>query len=125
VAGRYPLFTDACVNGHLVGALIGRGWDVERAIGVFPAGTSDPVVFAHAAQHGRVFVSNDGPIERLALTWLGEGRHFRMIFWPQRDYELWTVGELAQAFDELAQEDEPFAYPIRRLRPTRSPGLEV
>jgi hypothetical protein len=32
VGGRFPLFTDACVNGHLVGALIQNGWDLVRAI---------------------------------------------------------------------------------------------
>lgn len=41
MAGREALFADACVNGHLVEALILRGWDVMRAIDVFPEGT-DP-----------------------------------------------------------------------------------
>lgn len=114
--GRFPLFTDACVNGYLVEALIQHGWDVVRAIDVYPERTPDPVVFARAAQDGRVFVSNDGPIERLALSWLGEGRSFRMVYWPQEDYRLWTIGELRRAFDALAEEEDPFAYPIRRLK---------
>jgi hypothetical protein len=46
--------TDACVNGHLVDALVQRGWDVIRAIDVYPERTPDPVVFERAAQEGRV-----------------------------------------------------------------------
>lgn len=108
---------DACVNGHLVVALIKQGWDVARAIDLYPERTPDPVVFARAAEESRVFVSNDGPIERLALTWLAEGRPFRMVFWPQEDYRRWSIGELLQAFEDLSREDDPFAYPIRRLKP--------
>jgi hypothetical protein len=117
VAGRFPLLSDACVNGHLVDALIRHGWDLVRAIDLYPERTPDPVVFAGAAQERRVFVSNDGPIERLALSWLGEGRSFRMVFWPQEDYRHWTIGQLLQGFEDLAAEEDPFAYPIRRLKP--------
>jgi hypothetical protein len=76
------------------------------------------VVFARAAQDGRVFVSNDGPIERLALSWLDEGRSFRMVFWPQEDDRRWTIGQLVQGFENLAAEHDPFAYPLRRLKPS-------
>ena len=117
MAGRFPLLTDACVNGHLVDALIQHGWDLVRAIDLYPERTPDPVVFAGAAQERRVFVCNDGPIERLALSWLGEGRSFRMVFWPQEDYRHWTIGQLLQGFGDLAAEEDPFAYPIRRLKP--------
>ena len=118
MAGRFPLFTDACVNGHLVEALIRRGWDLVRAIDLYPERTPDPVVFARAAQEGRVFVSNDGPIEQLALSWLLEGRSFRMVLWPQDDYRRWTIGQLLQGFEDLAAEEHPFAYPLRRLKPS-------
>lgn len=70
MAGRFPLFTDACVNGHLVEALIQHGWDLVRAIDLYAERTPDTVLFERAAQEGRVFVSNDGPIERLARSWL-------------------------------------------------------
>ena len=119
MAGRFPLFTDACVNGHLVEAQIKQGWDVVRAVDLYPERTPDPVLFARAAEQGRVLVSNDGPIERLALTWLEIGRPFRLVFWPQQDYRRWTIGELLQAFEDLAAEDDPFAYPIRRLKPRK------
>jgi len=118
VAGRFPLFTDACVNGNLVDALIRHGWDVVRAIDLYPERTTDPVVFARAAHEGRVFVSNDGPIERLALSWLAEGRYCRIVFWSQEDYRRWTIGQLLQGFEDLAAEDDPFSYPFRRLKPT-------
>lgn len=118
MAGRFPLFADACVNGHLVGALIQHGWDVVRAIDLYPERTPDPVVFARAAHDGRVFVSNDEPILRLALSWLDEGRSFRMVLWAQEDYRRWTIGQLVQGFEDLAAEEDPFAYPIRRLKPS-------
>jgi hypothetical protein len=119
VAGRFPLFTDACVNGHLVAALTQRGWDIVRAIDLYPERTPDLAIFARAAQEDRVFVSNDGPIEQLALSWLAGGRSFRMVFWPQDDYGRWTIGELAQGFEALSAEEDPFVYPLRRLKPLR------
>ena len=74
MAGRFPIFADACFNGILVDALIRTGWDVRRAIDVFPQGTNDPALFEWAAQEKRVFVTNDGPLERMALAWVREGR---------------------------------------------------
>lgn len=56
MAGRFPLFTDACVNGHLVEALVRKEWDVMRAIDVFPERTPDPPIFSRAAQEGRALV---------------------------------------------------------------------
>jgi predicted nuclease of predicted toxin-antitoxin system len=117
VAGRFPLFADACVNGLLVDALIRRGWDVRRAIDAFPEGTQDPQLFESAAVEGRVFVTNDGPLERIGLRWVREGRPFRMIFWRIEDYHLATIGRFVDAFEELAREAEPFLYPIRHLKP--------
>jgi predicted nuclease of predicted toxin-antitoxin system len=118
VAGRFPLFTDACVNGLLVDALVRSGWDVARAIDVFPEGTKDLPLFARAAQEGRVFVTNDGPLERIALQWVREGRPFRMIFWRVEDYRLGTIGNFVAAFEDLAlREGDAFLYPIHYLRP--------
>jgi predicted nuclease of predicted toxin-antitoxin system len=119
VAGREALFTDACVNGHLVDALVLRGWDVMRAIDVYPEKTPDPIVFERAAREGRVFVTNDEGILEAAAEWLEQGRPFRMIFWPQEDYRAWTIGELVGAFEDLAAQDDPFLYPLVRLRPRR------
>jgi hypothetical protein len=119
VAGREALFADACVNGHLVEALALRGWDVVRAIDVYPERTPDPVVFGHAAREGRVFVTNDEGILKAAADWIEQSRSFRMIYWPQEDYRVWTIGELVQAFEDLAEQADPFRYPIFRLKPRR------
>lgn len=59
MAGRFPLYTDADVNGPVVDALKDRRWDVVRAIDTFAEGTDDDVHFAHAAREGRVMVAND------------------------------------------------------------------
>jgi predicted nuclease of predicted toxin-antitoxin system len=118
VLGRFPLFMDACVSGHLIEALQKLGWDCVRAIDLFPEGTPDPIVFAYAAQEQRVFVTNDAPIAALAYAWLAEGRPFRMIFWPQEIYRSSTIGSLARAFEALATQDDPFVnYPIVHLVP--------
>lgn len=115
--GRFPLLTDACVNDHLVRALRALGWDVVRAIDLYPERAKDEVLFARAATDGRVFVTNDRPAEAIAIRWLREGRHFRgMVAWPVEGYEYRGIGDLAQDFEALAKEEEPFAYPVRHLR---------
>ena len=45
MAGRFPLYTDAEVKGTLVDALVAAGWDMRRAIDLFPEKTQDPVHF--------------------------------------------------------------------------------
>jgi hypothetical protein len=117
VAGRFPLLTDACVNEHLVQALRAAGWDVVRAIDLYPERTKDEVLFERATQDGRVFVTNDRPAEAIAIRWLNEGRGFRgMIAWPIEGYEHRSIGDFADDFECLAVEDDPLAYPIRHLR---------
>jgi predicted nuclease of predicted toxin-antitoxin system len=63
VAGRFPLLADACVNDYLVQGLKARGWDVVRAVDLYPEATKDEVLFARAAAEGRVFVTNDRPAD--------------------------------------------------------------
>lgn len=63
MAGRFPLLADTCVNDHLVQGLKARGWDVMRAVDLYPEATKDEVLFARAAAEGRVFVTNDRPAE--------------------------------------------------------------
>ena len=65
MAGRFLLLTDNHVRQQLVEALTSRGWDVVRAIDVFPERTSDEVLFAHAAATGWVFVSTDEPAQEI------------------------------------------------------------
>ena len=56
---RFLLLTDAHIRQQLVEGLRQRGWDVERAIDVFPEKTTDDVLFEYAAKSNRVFVTCD------------------------------------------------------------------
>ncbi len=66
MGGRFPLFTDAHIQQRLVKGLKQRGWDVERTIDAFPERTNDDVLFEHAEEAGRVFVTCDGGVLGLA-----------------------------------------------------------
>jgi len=113
VAGRFPLYTDADVHGPLILALRGRGWDVVRAIDLYPQGTADAVHFEHAARENRVLISNDQDMEGIANRWLAEGRPFRgLILWPQEALQ----AELVSRIEALS---EPFPHPVIHLRPAR------
>jgi hypothetical protein len=117
VAGRFPLFMDACVRGPIVEALARQGWDLVRAVDIQGEGAKDRPLFGQAAQLGRVFVTNDQPLLKLAMEWLREGRPFRMVFWSKVDDARYSVGVVA-ALDGLAHsKDDPFAYPIVYLKP--------
>ena len=115
MAGRFPLYTDENVKGALIRALRQSGWDIVRAIDVFPEGTADDVHLEHAANQDRVLVTNDEPLQATAHQWLREGKTIpRLIEWPQEKYKRMTIGELVQKFSELAEQDQPFNpdYPI-------------
>jgi hypothetical protein len=113
VAGRFPLYTDADVRGPLIEALRSRGWDVVRAIDLYPQGTSDAVHFERAAKEGRVLVSNDRDMEVLANHWLRDGRAFRgLILWPQEHYKRIGYGELVTKIEALS---EPFPHRVIHL----------
>jgi hypothetical protein len=118
VAGRFRLLADACVNDHLVQGLKARGWDIVRAVDLYPEATKDEMLFARAVAEGRVFVTNDRPAEAIAVRWLHEGTPFPgMIAWPVAAYEARSIGDLIEEFEELARLDDPFGpYPIRHLK---------
>jgi hypothetical protein len=43
-----------------------------------------------------------------------------MICWPQSHYQRMRPGDFVRAFEELAQQDDPFhGYPIIHLKATR------
>lgn len=123
MAGRFRLFTDNHIQEAVSGGLRRRGWDVVRAIDVFPERTPDPILFEHAAKDGRVLVTNDRGIQKIGAAWLDAARPFPgLIFWPQEDYAAMTTGEIIQAFEFLTTRQEPFAYPMQAIRPpSRSP----
>jgi predicted nuclease of predicted toxin-antitoxin system len=68
VAGRFPLYTDADIHGPLITALRQRGWDVVRAIDLYPQGTADAIHFERAAAENRVLVSNDQGTDVVTLA---------------------------------------------------------
>jgi hypothetical protein len=117
VSRPFLLFLDACIRGPLADGLLRRGWNVVRAVDLHGEGAEDPPLFQHAATLGRVFVTNDGPLLSLASQWLEAGRPFRMVYWSKRDDQRFTAGEILDAFDGLARERDPFAYPIYFLNP--------
>jgi hypothetical protein len=87
-AGRFQIFTDNHVQQAVAGGLRRQGWDVVRAIDIFPEKTPDDILFEYAARQGRVFVTNDEPIHRIAASWLKQGRPFPgLVFWYQEDYD--------------------------------------
>ena len=121
MAGRFPPPTDADVRGPLVKALKQAGWDVARAIDELPEGSLDRPHFERAVASGRVLVSNDDDHRSLANRWFREARPFPgLIAWSQEDYAQMTYGEIVDAFEKLAQQDDPFSpYPIVRIKPRR------
>ena len=70
VGGRFPLLTDIHVHDALVQVLRRKGWTVLRAVDVLPANAEDDVLFAYAAEHDRVLVTNDRPLEAIAKRWM-------------------------------------------------------
>lgn len=114
MAGRFPLYTDADIQGPVVKALRGSEWDVLRAIEAFKERTLDPVHFSRAAELGRVLVTNDEGQRQRARDWFLEGRPFPgLVWWPQIDYVGRTAGDFLRAFEALASRDRPFSpYPI-------------
>jgi hypothetical protein len=119
VAGRFPLYTDADVNGPVVDALRDHGRDLVRAIDTFPEGTDDDVHFAYAAREGRVMVGNDIDVKLLAERWHAEQRAFPgLVWWPREHYLRMTPGDFLEAFEELARRESLFSpYPIVHLKP--------
>jgi hypothetical protein len=115
VAGRFPVYTDADIHGPLIVALRERGWDVLRAIDVYPEGTADVVHFERAGRENRVLLSNDRDMETIANDWLAQGRPFRgLILWPQEHYKRIGYGALVARLEGLS---EPFPHPVIHLKP--------
>lgn len=113
---RFPLFADNHVRQQLVDGLVLRGWDAQRAIDVFPEKTPDPVLFRYAAEQRRVFVTNDEPLRLIADEWLKDVKPFKgLVIWKLKLHDRLREGWFIQKFERLAEEDDPFFYPIRYL----------
>lgn len=114
----FPVLTDNHVQQALVEGLLSGGWDVLRAVDVFPERTDDDVLFGHAAREGRVFVTNDEDFLVIGDEWLASGRVFPgLVYWHEEDYAAMTTGDLVRAFEALAAKESPFAYPIQFITP--------
>lgn len=91
-----------------------------RVVDAFEPKTDDEVLLEKAAELGRVFVTNDEGIHEVAVRWIREGRIFPgMVFWKKKHHERMTRGEFVDSFEELAQRESPFEYPIQYIKPKR------
>jgi hypothetical protein len=115
VPGRFPLITDENITGPLIQGLRDKGWDVVRTIDVFGERSVDQPLMIWSVEHGRVLVTTDTDCLAIAHRWLQELRSFRMIFWPQQSYQRVRVGPFLQAFEDLAQREDPFAACVVHL----------
>ena len=94
MAGRFRLYTDTDVDGPVVKALRGAGWELLRGIDAYPERTRDDIHFARAAREGRVLVSNDIDMQALAEAWFLEGRSFPgLVWWPRSHYAVMSPGD--------------------------------
>ncbi len=59
MAKPFPVFADNHIRQPIVDALRKASWDVVRAVDLFGERNNDEVIFRHAAEQGRVFLSND------------------------------------------------------------------
>jgi hypothetical protein len=114
---RFALFTDANVDGRLVRALLHSGWEVKRCVDVFVQDEVDDVIFEYAAKENLVFVTNDEDLLASAKSWLEKNRSFRMIYWEKQLQDRVSIGALLETFEQLADEEDAFLYPIRFLNP--------
>lgn len=119
MAGRFPLYSDADVQGQCIKALERAGWDTVRAIDQQPEGEDDLPHFERAVALGRVLVTNDDDQRQIARQWYRDQKPFPgLIWWPQAQYQLMRPSDVVARFEEYAAQDDPFAiYPILHLKP--------
>ena len=108
----------ADIHGPFVQALKRKGWDLVRAVDVYPEGQDDRKHFERAAKEGRVLISNDLDQVRIAQEWILAGRPFAgLVTWRKAQERQVTPADIADAFESLAGEKDPFRpYPIVYLK---------
>jgi hypothetical protein len=120
MAGRFLLLVDEHVPRALVQALQRRGWTVARVVDLadLGEGSDDEQVFTYALEHGYVVLSSDERALWRPKKYREQGHPFPgMACWPQRHRSRMTIGDAVEALEQLALEDEPFAYGYRFIQP--------
>jgi hypothetical protein len=120
MAGRFPLLVDEHVPLALVRALQRRGWMVVRVVDLadLGQGSEDEQVFTYALEQGYVVLSSDERALWRPRRYREQGSSFLgMACWPQRHRSRMTIGEVVAAFEQMAKEEEPFAYGYRFIQP--------
>ena len=120
MAGRFPLLVDEHVPRPLVQALQGRGWTVVRVVDLtgLGQGSDDEQVFTYALEHGYVVLSSAERARWRPKRYRERSEPFAgMVCWPQRHRSRMTIGEAIEALEQMAQEDDPFAYGYRFIQP--------
>ena len=65
-----------------------------------------------------MLVTNDQPSIDEAKRWLREEKSFTgVVTWPRKHYARMSIGEIVDKIEALTYEEDPFAYPIRYIRP--------
>ncbi|MFP5287931.1 MAG: DUF5615 family PIN-like protein [Thermoanaerobaculia bacterium] len=120
MAGRFPLLIDEHVPKPLVRALQQRGWEAVRVVDLaeLGQGSEDEQVFAYALEHGYVVLSSDERALWRPRKYREQGQPFPgMACWPQRHRGRMTIGQAVEELEQMAREDDPFAYGFRFIQP--------
>ncbi len=63
-----------------------------------------------------MFATNDEPLRVIGDQWLTDGKPFKgLVIWKLRLHDRLREGWFIEKFERLAEEDDPFFYPIRYL----------
>lgn len=120
MAGRFPLLVDEHIPKPLVKSLQQRGWEAVRVVDLVDLGqgSDDERVFTYALEHGYVVLSSDERALWRPQRYREQGRPFLgMACWPQRHRSRMTIGEAVEELEQMAREDDPFAYGFRFIQP--------
>jgi hypothetical protein len=124
MAGRFPLLLDEHVPRALGQALRRLGWTVTRVVDIqeLGVGADDEKIFAYAARHGCIVLSSDEAALWRPRQAREQGAPFPgMVCWPHRDRAVMTIGDAAEALEQMATEDDPFVYGYRFIQPAPTP----
>lgn len=116
MVGRFKLLTDEHWSKAHRKAARDAGWEVVRIVDVdvLGRGTLDPVVLAHCAEHGFVWVTSDEAAPGHVTDWIHSGKTLPgVIIAPQRHRI--SPGRFVRFLEKLAAEENPFVGVIRYM----------